>query len=284
MSDPFDLVRRLYAAVNRADLEGIVECYDERCDIEGVVPPGEGHGRGRAHVREAYARWLAGGRGALDGLYYQVRRVAGIETGWGWVRADWIAGWQALDGDVQRMAGYSDFLVEDALIRRHRTVASPLNTRETAAPPARPDQRRDYPARPIVGVGAVTFVDGRVVLIKRRYEPLAGQWSLPGGTLELGETLEAGVAREMREETGLLVEVGPVVEVFDRILLDERQQVRYHFVLIDYLCRARGGTLAAGSDVSDVALADPAQLASFDLTPKASAVIAQARRVAAEAR
>ena len=78
---------------------------------------------------------------------------------------------------------------------------------------------RTYPERPIVGVGAVILVDGKVVLIKRRFEPLAGQWSLPGGTLEVGESLEAGTAREILEETGLVVEVGPVIEVFDRILV-----------------------------------------------------------------
>ena len=98
------------------------------------------------------------------------------------------------------------------------------------------------------------------MLIKRKFEPLAGQWSLPGGTLELGESLEAGVAREMREETGLEVEVGPVVEVFDRILLDTEGRVRYHFVLIDYLCRPIGGRLVAGSDVADAVLADPTTL------------------------
>ena len=103
--------------------------------------------------------------------------------------------------------------------------------------PARPS--RQYPGQPIVGVGAVIVQDGKVVLVKRRFEPLAGQWSLPGGRLELGETLEAGLAREMLEETGLEVQVGPVVDVFDRILLDPERKVRYHYVLIDYLCRPR---------------------------------------------
>ena len=100
----------------------------------------------------------------------------------------------------------------------------------------------------MVGVGAVILIDGKIVLVKRRHEPLAGQWSLPGGTLELGETLEAGVAREMLEETGLVVDVGPVIEVFDRILLDERRKVRYHFVLVDFLCRPIAGTLKSDSD------------------------------------
>ena len=117
---------------------------------------------------------------------------------------------------------------------------------------------------------------GKVVLVRRRYEPLAGQWSLPGGTLELGETLEAGAAREIREETGLHVEVGPIIEVFDRIMLDDERRVRYHFVLVDYLCRPVGGELRAGSDVDDAALVAPASLDPYDLTDKARAVIARA--------
>ena len=124
--------------------------------------------------------------------------------------------------------------------------------------------------------------EGQVVLIKRQYEPLAGQWSLPGGTLELGESLEAGVAREMREETGLEVEVGPVVDVFDRILLDTDGRVRYHFVLIDYVCRPIGGQLVAGSDVVDAVFADPTELAPFRLTPKAVAVIERALMMSPE--
>jgi 8-oxo-dGTP diphosphatase len=140
---------------------------------------------------------------------------------------------------------------------------------------------RSYPERPIVGVGAVILVDGKVVLIKRRFEPLAGQWSLPGGTLEVGESLEAGTAREILEETGLVVEVGPVIEVFDRILFDADERVRYHFVLIDYLCRPTGGTLRHGSDVDDAVLVDPADLERYRLTPKATAIIQRALAMAA---
>ena len=134
---------------------------------------------------------------------------------------------------------------------------------------------RQYPDRPIVGVGAVIVDAGKVVLIRRRYEPLAGQWSLPGGTLEVGETLECGAAREVLEETGLQVEVGPIVEVFDRIMLDEERRVQYHFVLVDYLCRPVGGTLQAGSDVDAAVLVAPTSLGDYDLTEKASAVIAR---------
>lgn len=138
------------------------------------------------------------------------------------------------------------------------------------------EDTRQYPERPIVGVGAVIVESGNVVIVKRRYEPLAGRWSLPGGTLELGETLETAVAREMREETGLDVEVGPVIEVFDRIILDAERRVRYHFVLVDYLCWPVGGELQAGSDVDEAILVDPASLDAYDLTVKAQAVIDRA--------
>ena len=135
---------------------------------------------------------------------------------------------------------------------------------------------RLYPARPIVGVGAVIVDEEQVVLVRRRHEPLAGRWSLPGGSLEVGETLEAGVAREMLEETGLIVRVGPVVEVFDRIMYDDDGRVRYHFVLVDYLCWPVAGTLQAGSDADAVALTQPGQLHRFDLTDKATSVITRA--------
>jgi mutator protein MutT len=155
-------------------------------------------------------------------------------------------------------------------------VDDAMNDRE------RPRASSRYPTSPIVGVGAVIVQDGQVVLIKRRYEPLAGQWSLPGGRLELGETLEAGVAREMLEETGLEIEAGPVIEVFDRILLDQERQVRFHYVLIDYLCRPLGGTVRAGSDVDEALWVAPSDLAGYDLTGKALAVIEHGLELAKE--
>ena len=142
---------------------------------------------------------------------------------------------------------------------------------------------RQYPERPIVGVGAVIVDEGRVVLVKRKYEPLKGQWSLPGGMVELGETLEAGLAREMLEETGLRVEVGPVIEVFDRIMRDEDHRVRYHFVLIDYLCWPAEGSLQAGSDVEEAIWADPPMLGDYALTEKATSVIERGLTLARDA-
>jgi 8-oxo-dGTP diphosphatase len=138
------------------------------------------------------------------------------------------------------------------------------------------NDRRKYPDRPYVGVGAVIVQDGKVLLVKRKYEPLAGQWSLPGGAVEVGETLEACLVREMLEETGLEVRVGPVIEVFDRITHDDEGRVLYHFVLVDYLCWPTGGLLSADSDVADVVFADPGDLARYDLTAKATSVIQRA--------
>jgi 8-oxo-dGTP diphosphatase len=150
---------------------------------------------------------------------------------------------------------------------------------------------REYPARPVVGVGAVILVsraqaesigwsdspeDIGVVLVKRRFEPLAGRWSLPGGALEVGETLEAGIAREVVEETGLTIQVGPIVEVFDRIVHDSDGRIQYHFVLVDYLCHPVAGRLQAGSDVAEVALAHPNRLEPFGMTEKALDVIRKA--------
>jgi 8-oxo-dGTP diphosphatase len=139
---------------------------------------------------------------------------------------------------------------------------------------------REYPDRPFVGVGAVVVQDGSVLLVRRRQPPLAGQWSLPGGAVELGETLEQAVTREILEETGLRVRVGPVVEVLDRIVHDAAGHVQYHYVLVDYLCWPDGGTLAAGSDVGEVALAHPRNLESYRLTDTARSVIDRAFQLA----
>src|SRR6201987_5034232 len=118
---------------------------------------------------------------------------------------------------------------------------------------------REYPDRPLVGVGGVVIEHGRALLIRRGSEPLLGEWSIPGGTLELGETLQEGVARELLEETGLEVRVLELIEVFDRIFPNEssaisepRRTPRFHFVIVDYLCKRIGGDAGAGRSVADV--------------------------------
>lgn len=112
--------------------------------------------------------------------------------------------------------------------------------------------KRDYPEHPIIGVGAVIVQSGRVLLVRRDTEPLRGEWSVPGGMLELGEKLRDGICREVQEETGLDVEVGEVLDVFDSIFTDPLGRTQYHYVLIDYLCKPLSGEAHAASDVSDV--------------------------------
>ena len=111
--------------------------------------------------------------------------------------------------------------------------------------------QREFPESPLVGVGAVVVDQGRVLLVRRGREPLKGQWSLPGGLLEIGESLSAGVVREVREETGLTVEPVELIELLDRIHR-EGERVRYHYVIADYLCRVAGGDLKAASDAEAV--------------------------------
>jgi len=112
--------------------------------------------------------------------------------------------------------------------------------------------KRSYPDHPIIGVGAVIVDSGRVLLVRRDSEPLKGEWSIPGGMLELGEKLRDGIRREVLEETGLVVEPGGVLDVFDSIFTDTEGRTEYHYVLIDYLCRPLSGEAKAGTDVSEV--------------------------------
>ena len=122
--------------------------------------------------------------------------------------------------------------------------------------------------------------NGRALLVKRGGPPLEGQWSIPGGMLEVGETLLEGVRRELLEETGVEVRVGELIEVFERINVDGNGKARYHFVVLDYLCAALRGEARAGSDVTDVAWAKPEELANYALTETATRVILKAFEMA----
>jgi 8-oxo-dGTP diphosphatase len=135
---------------------------------------------------------------------------------------------------------------------------------------------REYPDRPIVGVGAVIVDGARVLLVRRGNEPLKGEWSVPGGAVELGETLQTAVAREVREETGLDVDVGPIVEVLDRIRIDASGRAQYHYVLVDFLCRPRGGSLACASDAEDVTWAALTELPRYEVAEATLSVIRKA--------
>jgi 8-oxo-dGTP diphosphatase len=139
---------------------------------------------------------------------------------------------------------------------------------------------REYPERPLVGVGGVVISDGRALLIRRGSPPLERQWSIPGGMLEVGETLLEGVRRELEEETGIEVRVLDLIEVFERINLDGEGKARYHFVVLDYLCERVRGEARAGSDVIDVAWAAPEELVQYSLTETATRVILKAFEIA----
>lgn len=137
---------------------------------------------------------------------------------------------------------------------------------------------REYPRYPIPGVGAVIFRAGCVLLVQRGHAPLKGEWSLPGGALETGETLEEGLRREVLEETGLAIEPVSIVEVFDRIARDEEGRVQYHYVLVDFLCRVTGGSAACASDAEGlrwVSIDNLEEIADFT-----RAVIAKAWKMA----
>ncbi len=135
---------------------------------------------------------------------------------------------------------------------------------------------RLYPGQPMIGVAAVVFEGARVLLVQRGREPALGKWSLPGGLVELGETLDAAVCREVLEETGLDVRVVGLVAVLDRIIHDEEGRIRYHYVLMDFLCHSIGGTPAAGSDVTACGFVSLDELASFPLTEGTEKVIRRA--------
>ena len=139
---------------------------------------------------------------------------------------------------------------------------------------------REFPDNPLVGVGAVVVQDGRVVLIRRGQPPLLGEWSLPGGVLECGEALREATVREAREETGLVVETVDMLGVYERVIRAEDGRTRYHYVLIDFLCRPVGGELKAGSDAADVRWVASEELPGLKLPADTLEVIQRGLRAA----
>ena len=132
---------------------------------------------------------------------------------------------------------------------------------------------REYPDRPFVGVGAIIVEDGRVLLVKRGHAPLAGEWSIPGGVLEVGETLHQAAIREVLEETGLTVEPSALLGVYDRILRDPDKRTLYHYVLIDFLCRRVSGEAKAAGDAAEIGWYRRDEIPSLALADDTAAVI-----------
>ena len=126
--------------------------------------------------------------------------------------------------------------------------------------------KRLYPKQPVVGVGAIIVCDGKLLLEKRKNEPGKGKWSIPGGLVELGESVEQTVIREVREETGLEVEKPEHIDVVDNIIRDESGRVKYHFVIIDYFMKLKGGTLKAASDAEELRWVTFDEVEKYDLT------------------
>ncbi|PYQ37240.1 MAG: NUDIX hydrolase [Acidobacteria bacterium] len=135
--------------------------------------------------------------------------------------------------------------------------------------------RREFPELPLVGVGAIIIEGDRVLLVKRAHPPIQGQWSIPGGVLEVGEMVREAAVREACEETGLMVEPGELLGVYDRILRDPEQRVQYHYVLIDFLCRPVGGELLAASDAAEVRWFRREELPALQLAEDTLEVIAK---------
>ena len=133
--------------------------------------------------------------------------------------------------------------------------------------------KREYPETPLVGVGAIIIEDSSVVLVKRGHAPLQGKWSIPGGVLEIGETLRKAVVREALEETGLAVEPGELLGVFERVIADDQGKMRYHYVLIDFLCQRVAGELAAGDDADEVRWFRREELRGLELAQETEEVI-----------
>lgn len=126
--------------------------------------------------------------------------------------------------------------------------------------------KRLYPKQPIVGVGAIIICDGKILLEKRKGEPGRGKWSIPGGLVELGESVEATVVREVKEETGLDVEKPEQIDIVDNITKDANGEIKYHFIILDYFVKLKGGTLTVGSDADELQWVSLNEVEKYDLT------------------
>ena len=136
---------------------------------------------------------------------------------------------------------------------------------------------RRHPSRPVVAVGVLLLDGDRVLLVQRARAPHIGRWTVPGGGVEVGETLEAAALRELREETGLACTLGPIVEVLDRVVRSSDGRVEYHYVILDFLGGAPTGELRAASDCADARWVRVDELDQYETTDGLAPVIRRAR-------
>jgi len=135
---------------------------------------------------------------------------------------------------------------------------------------------REYPERPIVAVGGVVIHEGHALLIRRGQPPLEGRWSIPGGLLEVGETIAAAIERELKEEAGIRARPLGLIEIYEKVLRDAENRPQYHFVILDYLCEFVEGAVQAGGDVTEAAWISEADLEKLQLTAAALRVVKKA--------
>ena len=135
---------------------------------------------------------------------------------------------------------------------------------------------REHPQRPIIAVGGVVIHDERALLIRRGQPPLEGRWSIPGGILEIGETITSAIERELKEETGIAVRVLGLLEIYEKVLRDSDNRAQYHFIILDYMCEFVEGEAEADGDVTDAAWVNENDLETLQLTSAALRVVKKA--------
>ena len=126
--------------------------------------------------------------------------------------------------------------------------------------------KKEYPEHPMVGVGAIIVQNGKILIVRRSSEPGKGKWSVPGGLVELGETVEQAVVREVREECGLDVEVDRLIDVVDSMTFDRNGRLKYHFIILDFFVKIKGGKLRPGDDAKEAMWVSLEEVENYDLT------------------
>lgn len=133
--------------------------------------------------------------------------------------------------------------------------------------------RREYPEHPLIGVGGFIHKDGKILLIKRRFEPNKGRWSLPGGLMEIGEDPEGAARREVREELGIEVRVEGLFQVSNEVIRDDKGKVKYHFVLVDYLMTPLRDEITLNEESEEYRWFEPQAVEGLDVSKNTHLIV-----------